>query len=329
LTLLIDYYKGEPLKTFPEAFLGITSLKLLSIESNNITSIPDDIKNLKNLENLYLEYSPITKIPKSIGKLSKLKKLVIIETKVTNFPKEIGNLKNLETLDLHNGLIDDELPESLNDLKNLKVIDISGNKNIRGKTLTIDLEECNYGSEYYLCITERTTCLQRNRDYKLCSGVDDDPLKLTTDGTCGDEKFTKCPEGQCCSKYGWCGTSEKHCSVELGCQTEFGNCTSPKISEDKRCGKDHGDTRCPNNQCCSKYGWCGKTDNHCDISSGCQSEFGRCNGNETPVPVGTKGKCGKEYGKCREGECCSRYGWCGKGDQYCGAGCQSEFGTCL
>jgi len=74
--LLIDYYKGEPLKTFPEAFLGITSLKLLSIESNNITSIPDDIKNLKNLENLYLEYSPITKIPKSIGKLSKLKKLL-------------------------------------------------------------------------------------------------------------------------------------------------------------------------------------------------------------------------------------------------------------
>ena len=29
--------------------------------------------------------------------------------------------------------------------------------------------------------------------------------------------------------------------------------------------------------CCSKYGWCGKTEKYCDVDNGCQSEFGRCN----------------------------------------------------
>jgi hypothetical protein len=28
------------------------------------------------------------------------------------------------------------------------------------------------------------------------------------------------------------------------------------------------------------------------------------------------------------GNCCSQYGWCGSTVDYCGAGCQSNFGTC-
>ncbi|ORX78632.1 glycoside hydrolase/deacetylase, partial [Anaeromyces robustus] len=40
------------------------------------------------------------------------------------------------------------------------------------------------------------------------------------------------------------------------------------------------------------------------------------------------GQCGKDHGVCPNSECCSKYGWCGSTDEYCGAGCQSEFGTC-
>jgi len=41
-------------------------------------------------------------------------------------------------------------------------------------------------------------------------------------------------------------------------------------------------------------------------------------------------RCGKKYGKCQDGYCCSKYGWCGKSDSYCNInnGCQSEFGKC-
>ncbi|KAI9593840.1 hypothetical protein BDF19DRAFT_447055 [Syncephalis fuscata] len=38
----------------------------------------------------------------------------------------------------------------------------------------------------------------------------------------GDNHNQSCPFGQCCSQYGWCGVTTKHCST--GCQNEFGKC---------------------------------------------------------------------------------------------------------
>ncbi|CEJ57128.1 hypothetical protein PMG11_05833 [Penicillium brasilianum] len=41
------------------------------------------------------------------------------------------------------------------------------------------------------------------------------------------------------------------------------------------------------------------------------------------------GKCGYSEGtKCQQGSCCSAYGNCGTGDDFCQAGCQSDYGTC-
>ncbi|KAJ5377521.1 uncharacterized protein N7496_004930 [Penicillium cataractarum] len=41
------------------------------------------------------------------------------------------------------------------------------------------------------------------------------------------------------------------------------------------------------------------------------------------------GKCGYSEGtKCPEGSCCSAYGNCGSGDDFCQAGCLSDYGTC-
>ena len=40
-------------------------------------------------------------------------------------------------------------------------------------------------------------------------------------------------------------------------------------------------------------------------------------------------RCGKDYGlSCASGYCCSKYGYCGKTEEYCGVGCQSNFGKC-
>jgi len=69
--------------------------------------------------------------------------------------------------------------------------------------------------------------------------------------------------------------------------------------------------------CCSQYGYCGKTEDYCSASNGCQSEYGDC-------------KCGDGFGKCGEGQCCSKLGFCGKTTAHCLSvnGCQSEFGEC-
>ena len=42
----------------------------------------------------------------------------------------------------------------------------------------------------------------------------------------------------------------------------------------QNCGNNIG--ICINNECCSQYGWCGSTVDHC--SNGCQKLFGRCDG---------------------------------------------------
>lgn len=42
----------------------------------------------------------------------------------------------------------------------------------------------------------------------------------------------------------------------------------------------------------------------------------------------SKDRCGEEYGKCDDGECCSEYNWCGETDEHCGKGCQSKYGVC-
>ncbi|KAL9379181.1 hypothetical protein Peur_027663 [Populus x canadensis] len=39
----------------------------------------------------------------------------------------------------------------------------------------------------------------------------------------------------------------------------------------EQCGKQAGGQTCPNNLCCSQYGWCGDTDDYCSPSKNCQS----------------------------------------------------------
>lgn len=51
----------------------------------------------------------------------------------------------------------------------------------------------------------------------------------------------------------------------------------PAPTTDGRCGRSYGNTTCMNQKienCCSKSGWCGATQDHC--MDGCQEGFGRC-----------------------------------------------------
>ncbi|EKG19445.1 Chitin-binding type 1 [Macrophomina phaseolina MS6] len=52
----------------------------------------------------------------------------------------------------------------------------------------------------------------------------------------------------------------------------------------------------------------------------------------TATKISTDAQCGGTTGQtCKGstfGDCCSPAGWCGSTDAYCGAGCQSAFGTC-
>jgi len=142
-------------------------------------------------------------------------------------------------------------------------------------------------------------------------------------GRCGEG--VSCPYGYCCSKFGYCGTSSEHCGA--GCQYKYGICRMNSISTDGRCGPNNDDKVCPNGQCCSLYGWCGIGDEFC--GNGCLKIYGQCfsTSNSKDV-ISHDGRCSDNGRKCPNGQCCSRYGWCGTGSSFCGKGCQSEFGSC-
>jgi len=93
---------------------------------------------------------------------------------------------------------------------------------------------------------------------------------------CGKD-HGQCPDGQCCSKKGYCGTTVGFCSPSLGCQSAYGKCI------ETRCGKGIG--KCPDGQCCSKKGYCGTTSAFCTLYYGCQKEYGNCEKEKEVVTV--------------------------------------------
>jgi len=314
-----------------EELSTLTNLETLAIRHSSCDPSVDysPLKKLVNLEVLYMEAhetvhhnynKKLTEFPDFIFELTNLREIFIAAQEITKLPEEFSKLKKLEILDISDNKIDDDLPESFNDLPELKILFASNNVNLKGKTLTNPkLEKCSYDENYELCKAKDMDCLKLNRfEFKNCSGMVTEE-DYSTNGQCGNGNG-KCPPGFCCSKYGWCGKTEDHCSISKGCQADLGVCEDEPLSS--RCGKVFG--KCPSGQCCSKDGYCGVNDNHCLISEGCQSEFGLCN----KLKYTVDGRCGPEAGRCPSGQCCSRYGWCGQGSIYCNIGCQSEFGDC-
>jgi len=221
----------------------------------------------------------------------------------------------------------------------------------------------SYGIKQFVYLRAKAVKEEFGLDLDLGDSSEFDSSSISYNGLCGPDNG-KCPNGQCCSQYGYCGTSSKHCGV--GCQTAFGKCdisepvSTPEpttiisqpiptitqntpsidnISTNGRCGAEYG--RCPDGQCCSKYGYCGIAKAHCDL--GCQPQFGQCQLTDnipvatttvmdstipTDIPISTNGRCGSVYGKCPEGLCCSKYGYCGITTDHCASGCQITFGIC-
>jgi len=176
-------------------------------------------------------------------------------------------------------------------------------------------------------------------DYGLC--YQDDDNNKPNKKVCGAGKGT-CASGLCCSKYGYCGTSDDYCNVRKGCQVDYGLCyendDQPPVSPEptKRCGSGVG--ACPNNLCCSKQGYCGSTDAYCNIREGCQLNYGLCyddspddgdgddgDGDASPIQM-----CGPSFGSCANNLCCSATNECGKTDAHCNLrkGCQNAYGLC-
>ncbi|KAG9241455.1 bacteriodes thetaiotaomicron symbiotic chitinase [Calycina marina] len=61
--------------------------------------------------------------------------------------------------------------------------------------------------------------------YGLC--IEAEAVIVSKDGHCGDGiTCQNSAYGNCCSQYGWCGTTAAHCAGDNGCQPQYGACSS-------------------------------------------------------------------------------------------------------
>ena len=193
-----------------------------------------------------------------------------------------------------------------------------------------------------------------NQHYRARSLHDLIPRAYSTDGTCSSDLLcdpnATAYQGTCCSQYGFCGNTDAYCGAgcQSGCPSTTGGSggsTPRAYSPNGQCGKGNGDLLCDPNStvytgtCCSSYGWCGNTTDHC--GAGCQSGCdgaaggtGGSTGTSTTAPVAsgtqepvlgspssapanggdtTDGTCGAGNGNTvcgnwPNGACCSLYG---------------------
>ncbi|KAI9841280.1 MAG: hypothetical protein M1837_000816 [Sclerophora amabilis] len=176
--------------------------------------------------------------------------------------------------------------------------------------------------------------------------------------------YTGCLRGQRCLSNGSCKATYEDTYIPSSLSDSLNLPSKRDVRSDGRCGTEFENAYCDADGdfggCCSQYGYCGKTPEHCQPSKGCQ---GGCNGaessaaasssgptlekkaSEEPVlgnptsggaaatgAVTTDGSCGRANdgtvcGDFSLGSCCSVYGFCGDTLSHCGDGCQS--GPCI
>ncbi|KAJ5780424.1 hypothetical protein N7457_005584 [Penicillium paradoxum] len=65
-------------------------------------------------------------------------------------------------------------------------------------------------------------------------------LKESSNGKCGAADGAKCPQGQCCSASGYCGTTDEFC--QAGCLSDYGTCKGLSITDSWRKAQQDGKT---------------------------------------------------------------------------------------
>ena len=109
-----------------ENFNLLINLKVLELEGNNISELPEEICEI-DLKEIYLSRNNLKELPKSFGEIKNLEGLFLGNNDFYFSPDCIGNLANLRALHLYGNHIS-ELPTSYENLENIEIFYLSDNK---------------------------------------------------------------------------------------------------------------------------------------------------------------------------------------------------------
>jgi hypothetical protein len=114
------------LTSLPAEIGQLTSLTELSV-GNQLTSVPAEIWQLTSLTYLNLGDNQLTSVPAEIGQLTSLRELLLDANQLTSLPSEIGQLTSLRELHLHINQLT-SLPAEIGQLTSLKVLNLHENQ---------------------------------------------------------------------------------------------------------------------------------------------------------------------------------------------------------
>lgn len=99
------------LSEFPPAILALSWLRCLDLSENNIDSFPHRIGGFSHLKRLNVSKNKITSIPPAIGALTKLRGLDVSHNLIQSIPPEVSYLTNLECLLLQDNPLSSIAPQ--------------------------------------------------------------------------------------------------------------------------------------------------------------------------------------------------------------------------
>jgi Leucine-rich repeat (LRR) protein len=104
----------------------LSSLRQLSLNSNQLDSLPAELRDLPNLRQLSLDNNLLETLPPEIGNLAALELLSLAGNHLTALPPEIGQLSRLNRLKLGGNQLA-TLPDEIANLQSLVYLDLSFN----------------------------------------------------------------------------------------------------------------------------------------------------------------------------------------------------------
>jgi internalin A len=111
----------------PQWVSQLTELQDLYINNNHLTHVPDWIGQLAQLHTLSLYNNQLTHVPEALGQLTQLQRLYLSGNHLTHVPDWIGQLAQLHTLSLYNNQLT-HVPEALGQLTQLQRLDLFSNQ---------------------------------------------------------------------------------------------------------------------------------------------------------------------------------------------------------
>ncbi|XP_024124274.1 E3 ubiquitin-protein ligase LRSAM1 [Oryzias melastigma] len=101
----------------------LSTLKVLDLHENKLTSLPEDIGKLVTLQILNVEKNRLKVLPESIGHLQLLQTLNLKGNCLSELPSSVGSLRSLRTLDVSDNNIT-ELPKAVAYIRTLEIFSL-------------------------------------------------------------------------------------------------------------------------------------------------------------------------------------------------------------